>query len=338
MKRTIKDVARAAGVSVATASMALNDREGVSEKTRHRVKQVAGELHYIPDYMARGLVTQDSNCIGLMVPEIQNPFYSAVVDVLSRLAGQKDFTLLLGISGSKPQQERRYLEMFLARRVMGVIIVPMLTDRPDVQYLDMLRRAEVPLVFLTDTYAGASEPVVMCDFAQGQYEATRMLLDKGLKDLFYVTVDMQTNFVTRRMEGFQRALAQADLPFNESRVVRLKDPSYIAAYRAADEILTDLPQAIVCINDIMTIGLMKKLSERGVQVPRDVWAVGFDDVQVAALVTPQLTTVHQPVTQMCEKTFELLEKKIAAGDGQGAVGREEIILARPRLVERESTR
>lgn len=338
MKRTIKDVARAAGVSVATASMALNDRVGVSEKTRSRVKQVASELHYIPDYMARGLVTQDSNCIGLMVPELKNPFYSAVVDAFSHIAEQKGFTLLLGISGSRPQQEQRYLEMFLARRVVGVVIVPMLTDRPDVSYLDMLRRADVPLVFLTDTYAGATEPVVMCDFAQGQYQVTRLLLDKGVRDLYYVTVDMDTNFVNRRMEGYLRALDEAGLPLNEKRVLRLPTSSYDAAYQAADQIFEDLPQAVVCINDIMTIGLMKKLSERGAQVPRDLWAVGFDDVLVAALVTPQLTTVHQPVTQMCRQTFALLEKKIAAGDDQGSVGKGEVILAQPHLVQRESSR
>ncbi|MEF9975018.1 MAG: LacI family DNA-binding transcriptional regulator, partial [Clostridia bacterium] len=230
MKLTIREVARTAGVSVATASMALNHRDGVSEKTREKVERVARELNYIPDFSARSLVMQDSKCIGLMIPEIQNPFYSAIVDIMSRIAEKKGYTLLLGISGNKPVQEERNLKMFLSRRVLGIVIVPMLMDKPDVSYLRLVRGTNVPLVFCTERYADTDEPAVMCDFEKGEYDITNFLLNKGLRDLCFVTVDVDTQFANLRMKGFVRALEEAGIAPREGRILRLKEARYDDAY------------------------------------------------------------------------------------------------------------
>ena len=337
MKLTIKDVARAARVSVATASMALNNREGVSEKTRAKVLGIAQEMNYVPDHSARSLVMQSSNVIGLMIPEIQNPFYSAIVDILTRIAEDKGYTLLLGISNSNSHQEAEYVRMFLSRRVCGVIVVPMLANHPDISHLSMLRSADVPMVFCTETYAGCDEPLVMCDFASGQHAITKYLLDKGLRDLCFVSVDMDAQFARFRYEGFCRAMREYGLEVNPKRVMLLPTPRYKQAYEASDRIVDDLPEAVLCINDIMTMGIMKRMTERGLHIPRDVSVAGFDDVMFSELVSPPLTTVRQPLQAICERTMEILEAKLRAGADQADVERGRTYLIQPELVIRETT-
>jgi DNA-binding LacI/PurR family transcriptional regulator len=337
MKLTIKDVAREAKVSVATASMALNNREGVSEKTRAKVLDIAREMNYVPDHSARSLVMQSSNVIGLMIPEIQNPFYSAIVDILTRIAEDKGYTLLLGISNSSSRQEAEYVRMFLSRRVCGVIVVPMLANHPDISHLEMLRSAEVPLVFCTENYAHCDEPLVMCDFASGQYAITKYLLDKGLTDFWFVSTDMDVQFARFRYEGYCRALREAGLEVNQERVMLLQSPQYRQAYEATDRIIDDLPQAVLCINDIMSMAIMKRMMERGLNIPQDVSLAGFDDVMFSELVSPPLTTVRQPLQTICEKTMEILEEKLRAGADQAAVERGRTYLIQPELVIRGTT-
>jgi DNA-binding LacI/PurR family transcriptional regulator len=337
MKLTIKDVARAAKVSVATASMALNNRSGISEKTKAMVCKIAQELNYVPDHSARSLVMQNSNCIGLMIPEIQNPFYSAIVDILTRIAEDKGYTLLLGISNSSGRQEAEYVKMFLSRRVCGVIVVPMLANHPDISHLEMLRAADVPMVFCTENYADCNEPLVMCDFASGQYGITKYLLDKGLRDFWFVSTDMDVQFARLRYEGFCLALNEAGLEVDKNRVLLLSAPRYQQAYEASDRIVDDLPQAVLCINDIMTMAIMKRMVERGLRIPRDVSVAGFDDVMFSELVSPPLTTVRQPLQAICEKAMEILEKKLASGADQASVEQGKVYLIEPQLVIRETT-
>ena len=337
MKTTIKDVARVAGVSVATASMALNNREGVCKATREKVLKTAQALSYIPNYSARSLVMQDSHCIGLMIPEIQNPFYSEIVDIMTQIAEERGYTLLLGITNNVSRQEAEYVRMFLSRRVLGVIVVPMLADRPDVKHLDLLRAAGIPIVFCTETYDGCDEPLVMCDFARGEYDATKYLIDKGLRDFWYVSTDMDANFTRLRYAGFVRALNEAGIPVNKDRELLVRAPRYKAAYEVTEQIIRDLPEAVICINDIMTMAILKRLNEAGLRIPRDISLVGFDDIMFSELVSPPLTTVRQPVKKICEKTMELLDLRIReAGDPQSAE-HGSVYLIPPELIVRETT-
>lgn len=193
MRATIRDVAKLAGVSVATTSMALNNREGVNKLTREKVLKAARELNYMPNYSARSLVTQDSSCIGLLIPEIQNPFYSAIVDIMTRIAEERGFNLLLGITNNSSRQEAEYTRMFISRRVRGVIVIPTLSRDPDVRHLEILRAADIPIVFCTERYAGCDETLVMCDFEAGEYAATKYLIELGLKDFWFVSVDMDAH-------------------------------------------------------------------------------------------------------------------------------------------------
>ncbi len=337
MKITIRDVAKAAGVSVATTSMALNDKKGVNAGTRDKVLRVARELSYVPDYSARSLVMRESNCIGLTIPEIQNPFYSAIVDIMTRKAEQKGYTLLLGISNNQPRQEESYIRLFLSRRVNGIIVVPMLVDQPDTSHWERVREADVPMVFCTESYAGFDEPLVMCDFEKGQYDMTRYLIGKGLRDFCFVSTSMETQFALLRQAGFERALREAGIAGDPAKIFLPKYPRYRVAYELTDSIIEKKPEAVLCINDIMTIAILKRMMERGIRVPEDISVAGFDDTMFSELVMKPLTTVRQPLEEICEKTFGILEKKISAGNQQRLVGQGARCLIEPELVIRSTT-
>lgn len=336
MRATIRDVAKLAGVSVATTSMALNNREGVNKLTREKVLKAARELNYMPNYSARSLVTQDSSCIGLLIPEIQNPFYSAIVDIMTRIAEERGFNLLLGITNNSSRQEAEYTRMFISRRVRGVIVIPTLSRDPDIRHLDILRAADIPIVFCTERYAGCDEALVMCDFEAGEYAATKHLIERGLKDFWFVSVDMDAHFTRLRYEGYRRAMREAGLECRSERELMVEGPHYHYAYEATDRIIDDLPEAVICINDIMTMAIVKRMVERGLRVPRDVSVVGFDDIMFSELVSPPLTTVRQPLQEICEKTMRILESKLTTMGDHMQVEKGRVHLIQPELIVRDS--
>jgi LacI family transcriptional regulator len=193
-KITIRDVARKANVSIGTASMALNGRNGINPGTKEKVLEAAKKLSYVPNIAAVSLVTNKSNTIGLLIPEIVNPYYSAIVDILTQLVQKAGYTLLLGISNNNSKVEKEYIESFVARQVVGVIIVPILREYPDIEHLNLLRKEKIPIVFCSDSYYECKEPCVMCDFTTGQYEITKYLISKDIKNICFVGVENQYIF------------------------------------------------------------------------------------------------------------------------------------------------
>lgn len=336
MRATIKDVAKLAEVSVATASMALNNREGVNKLTREKVLKAACELNYMPNYSARSLVTQDSSCIGLMIPEIQNPFYSAIVDIMTRIAEERGFNLLLGITNNSSRQEAEYTRMFVARRVRGVIMIPTLSRNQDTRHLNILRAADIPIVFCTERYRDCDEALVMCDFEAGEYAVTKYLIDRGLRDFWFVSVNMDAHFTRLRYRGYARALQEAGIAVKSKRELLVEGPHYHYAYEATDRILEDLPEAVICINDIMTMAIIKRMAEKGLRVPKDVSVAGFDDIMFSELLSPPLTTVRQPLQEICEKTMRIMESKMTSAD-HTQVERNQTHLIQPELIVRGTT-
>ncbi len=338
MKATIKDVAKTAGVSVATVSMALNNRPGTSEKTRHKVLSVAKQLSYVKNHTAVSLVTRATKTIGLLVPEIVNPYYSAIVDIISQLAEKSGYIMILGISNNNPKTEEKYVRGFVSRGVDGVIVVPMLYDKPEIKHLDILRKAKIPIVFCTETYNNCTEPCVMCDFEKGEEEIVDYVIKAGAKRICFVNANMEYNFTKQRLKGYKNALAKNGIEYDESSIFYLDSPTYESAYNQTGEILKNNPDAIVCINDMICMGIMKKLSEIGISIPKDIAIAGFDDMKFAELAQIPMTTVSQPVQDICEKTMNIIINMIEnAADIYRNTNRQTIFYKEPKLVVRETT-
>ncbi len=336
MKPTIKDVANACGMSVGTVSLALNDRKGVNRETQKQILRIARKMHYTPNTSARSLVKKKSDCIGLIIPEIKNPFYSVMVDTFMRITEDHGLRLLLGISNSSSERERDCVYSFISQQAQGVIIVPMIADQPDISHLDLLRAVDIPIVFCTDIYEECDEPCVMCDFECGEYEITKYLIERGARSFWYVSTNIRANFSLMRLKGYQHALDEANIPITDRHELIVAEPNYKRAYESADQIIDNLSEAVVCINDIMTMAIMKRMNERGIAIPQDVRIVGFDDVLYANLASPPLTTVRQPIQEICEKTMEIMLRKMNAERDQNEIERGKKHLIPPTLVHRAS--
>lgn len=341
MKTTIRDIAKAANVSVATVSLALNNRAGVNHQTRANILRITKEMHYVPNQSARSLVMNDSGFIGLVVPEIINPFYSSVVDIITNLAEEKGYTILLGISNNKVSRERACIKTFASRNATGVIIVPMLKDDPDTSHLDLLSAGKIPMVFCTEYYPEwisgekGRVPCVMTDFVQGEHTIIKYLISKGMKNICLVSSDSNMRYAQLRMRGYELAHEEAGLEFKKENLFLLKEPSSGFAYEVTDEVLKRKPDAIVCINDFMTLGIMKRLYERKIRIPEEISIAGFDDVVFAELTQQRITTVRQPLMQICQKTMEILERKIK---GTFTAENEELTyFIKPELIIRDTT-
>jgi LacI family transcriptional regulator len=332
MRVVLKDVARLSDVSVSTASMALNNKLGISEETRRKVLEIAQRCNYRPNETAKSLVIRKSNLIGLIVTDIRNPFFSVLVDRFNMEAECLGYNLLLGITSDRIANEKKYVEMFVSKNVEGVIVVPTIETAPNVSHLRSLKRLGIPFVFCTTAYPGISETCVMTDLMIGEYMLVRHLLDRGLRRIHIIAGSRKVLISKLRLEGYRRAFAEADVDYDERWIVETT-PDFEHGYEAARNIINDRPDAIVTINDFLAMGVLRALKERGVRVPEDVSVAGYDDLLFSSITETPLTTVRQPIDDICRRSLDLLRAKIA-----GRNGKPELVFLEPMLTIRESTR
>ncbi|MBT3320165.1 MAG: LacI family DNA-binding transcriptional regulator [Clostridia bacterium] len=331
MRVTIKDIANMSGVSVATASMALNDRPGINKDTKKKVLEVANKLHYRPNHSARSLITKKSGCIGLIVTSIRNPFFSKLVDVFNKEVEAMGYSLLLGITNDKIKLEKKYIDLFIERNVEGLIIVPTIEKSPDLTQLYMLKSMHIPFVFCTTAYYGLKADVVMTDLMEGEYQMVKYLIEKGKRNIYFVTCDQSLMLSSLRLDGFKKAHADAGLSFSNDQIIETV-PDYDHGYKTGIELSKLKPDAVVAINDFLAWGITKAFKDCEISIPQDVSVAGYDDLLYSSLFEPALTTVKQPITQICKKTLEVLVKNIE-DDTQEA----KTYYISPKMMVRDST-
>ena len=330
---TIKDIANAAGVSIGTVSMALNDKTKVNAKTKKKVMKVAEQLGYKPNKYARVLISKRTHTVGLIVTDITNPFYGLIIDYAQQELEKCGYDLMLGISGGNTNKESKIVDNFINLRVDGVIMVPSHNQPAETRHFDELRKRNIPLCFITSYYAGIDAPCVMTDLGAGSYGLTRHVLESGCRNIIYIVANPSLPLAALRLDGYRSALREAGIQTNPEGVVTAEEATFDCGYEAAGKILDSMaPDAILTINDIMALGVLKRLKERGYRVPEDISLAGYDDLIYSALSEIPLTTVSQPVRSICSRTVEILLRII---DEPQPVG-EKVFLA-PQLIVRKST-
>ena len=304
---TIKDVAAAAGVSVGTASMALNSKKGVNEETRKRVLAVADELGYRPNKYARYLTSKRTNTVGLIVTDITNPFFGLIIDFIQQDLEARGYDLVLGISAGSITKERKLIEKFINLHVDGVITVPSHKQSADVRHFAELQKRAIPLCFITTYYSEVDAPCVMTDISSGSYDLTRHLLETGHRSILYIVASLALPLARLRVEGYRAAFLERGLPMEADWIVVVDEPSFECGYQATGRILErGKPDAILAMNDVMALGALKRIKESGYGVPGDISVAGYDDLLYTTLLETPLTTVHQPVEEMCRRAVESL--------------------------------
>jgi LacI family transcriptional regulator len=328
------DVAKKARVSAATASLALNRKPGVKAQTRERVLRAARALGYSPNTVARGLATRRTHSLGLVVTDIENPFFGGFTRYIDQFTLEAGCNLILSVSNDELELEARIVQDFIGKRVDGVILVPTILPRRDLSYFDTLRRHRIPCVFSTSYYPGVPCDCVMTDLEEGSRVLTRYLLDLGHRDVrLLVSNDREVVPSKLRIRGWRRAFEERGLTPDRGRVVECERTDFESGYATTLRVLKrGKPDAVMAINDIMALGAERAIEERGYAIPEEVSVAGYDDVIFSSIPEIPLTTVRQNTRQIGRQTVELLLRQIK---GQPAAGT--VHWVRPRLIVRKST-
>ena len=317
--KTLKDVAELAGVSKGTASLALNNRPGVNAETRQKVLRAAETLEYAPNTIARGLVMQKSHTIGLVVTDIENPYFGSVTRCIDEHIRHKGYKLILSVSNDMLDLEEEILFTFIRHRVDGVIIVPVLTElRQDFAVFESLTRYKIPYVLTTSFYPGLESHVVMADLKEGAYCMTKYLLDLGHRNiLMFTTSDPDVIPSKLRIDGYVKAFHDAKLTPRQEFIVRCDRPNFFNGYSNAKRILhEERPDAIIAINDTLALGIKKAAIELGLVIPDDLSIAGYDDVIFSSISQTPLTTVRQNIPEICSETVRTLMSLIESNPHQ----------------------
>ena len=332
MAVTIKDVARAAGVSHATVSRALRSNPAISAATQMHVKKVADEMGYVPNNAARGLKTSRSHALGVIVRRIDDPFFAKVLDGIEDVSQAKGYNLLLAASGHDAKKDSEVIASMAESRVEGLIIF---SKRFDTEQREKLRAFGIPTVLINDQHSSDGSHSITHDDAWGSLTLTEHLLELGHQRIAYIGNDNAGMTNQQRQLGYQRALTNAGVVVRAEYIVMASNGRPEGGFETAQILLSgqSLPTAIVCFNDMMAVGAIRALTDAGLRVPGDCSIVGFDDIDLAAYVTPPLTTFRQPKFEAGRKSAELLFELISKSADVGG----NVHVLRGELILRQST-
>jgi len=306
---TIKSVAKAAGVSTATVSRVLTGTDLVGDELRERVLKVVQKLNYQPNRMARGLRGGQRRMIGVIIPDLQNPFLTGVVHGVEAVLYEAGYTLVLGHSGGFPEREQAHLTGLRAEGAAGLILVP---DNGDGANYAALAAWEIPVVAVDRVPKGLKVDLVSTDHYEGARQAVAHLISDGYRDIALINGPDGFSVTRERLAGYREALSQAKIPLREAYVIH-SDFRQLGGAAAMNQLL-DLPkppQAVLVGNNLMTLGALEAAHKRRVRIPEDLGIVGFDDMPWAASLRPALTVIAQPIEELGRVAARLLLDRLA---------------------------
>jgi LacI family transcriptional regulator len=332
---TIRDVARLAGVSNATVSAVINNKERVSEEMRKRVEQAMRALDYHPDHMARSLKTGLSKVIGMIVPDLTNPFFVELMCGVEETARGAGYSVIFSNSNENPQQERDNLAMLYSHRVAGVV----LTCSDGHAAYDRLTNRRFPIVFLDRLpVVGFSGRAVIIDNAGAAFEGIRYLIGLGHTDIAIIAPRTDLANGVERVEGFRKAMQEARLAIPNQYFQR-GDFSWESGYRCGMELLRldTPPTAIFTCNNKMTLGLMQAIGETGTPCPEFVSVLSFDDFPWSSHFAPRLTAIAQPSLEMGRSAVNMLLRVMNQESEELGNPVESVLTLKAELKVRQST-
>ncbi|MDX8432433.1 LacI family transcriptional regulator [Mesorhizobium sp. M4B.F.Ca.ET.215.01.1.1] len=325
---TIADVARYAGVSVATVSHVMNRTRHVEPETAERVRAAIAALRYSPNSLARSLRRGETKTIGLLLPDNSNPFFASVARQIEDAGFVAGYTVILCNSDGSAEKEERYLSVLMAKQIDGLIFA----GSSDHAGVFSRLAPDVPAVLLDREIHSVHVDSVLVDHDHGGYLAGQYLVGLGHKRIGVIGGPRDSSSSPARLRGFTRALQEAGVDLPASAVVD-SDYHFAGGRLAMERLLTQAPDitAVFACNDLMAMGAVTALRSRGLRVPDDMSMIGFDDIPYAVTTWPPLTTIAQPVEKIGTRAVSLLLERVAE---PAAHSRREILM--PVLVERES--
>jgi DNA-binding LacI/PurR family transcriptional regulator len=336
MPITIKDIARQAGVSHPTVSRALRDDPVVAAETMLRIQRIASTLGYIPSATARSLKSSQSHVLGVIVNRISDPFYSEVLDGIQDVLFSAGYSLFLAATDHNPDREKAIVRAMTERRVDGLIVCSVWATR---RFLAYFTANNAPVVVVHNRSNNKAPSSVEHDDRFGGQEMTRHLIELGHTRLAFAGNARAGRETEERLKGFHDAMRVARLTVPPEYVVQAAKGQMAKGREAVRPLLElpDPPTALVCFNDMLAVGAMQMLREKGRRVPDDCSVVGFDDIPLSALVTPALTTFDQPKYPLGEEAARMILRLLDGKSGRGANSKPGAITLRGKIRVRAST-
>lgn len=312
MKVTIKDIANICGVSTGTVDRALNNRTGISEKTKKKILKVAKEMKYKPDYMARSLVMGKTMTIGVVLFDLYNRSFAQLLNSIELRARELGYFVYITLSDKNAENEINCIDYLVDRKVDGIILF---TVNKGEQFESYLSKLNIPIITILNYVSEKWEYIGIRD-RQAMKEAIDYIVGEGYQKYIYISPPLaylgKTNIYTQeeRLNGFHEGLKRNGI---SSKPLIVKNSEYIKELENIT-FRKDEKTAIVCSTDLYALEVMEYLKEQGVNIPEQVGVMGFDDIDMLKYITPRLTTVKYPIEEIGRRAVESIVNKIDHGD------------------------
>jgi len=306
---TIKDVAKQAGVSISTVSRVINDSKPVTDEVKQKVLDVIKETGYIPNPLARSLVTKKSQLIGVIVPEVSDSFVNEILNGIEEVAKMYDYEILLANTYSDKAQELKCINLLRAKQVEGIVMISWKVEEEHINYI---QNCGIPASYISKTARDYDIHTVSVNNTEATYDMTKYLIEKGHKDIaFIMTSQDDTVLEMERLSGYEKALKEKNIKINKD-LIKYGETTYEAGYSSMKELLNEgkVPHAAFVTGDEAAIGAINAICDAGYRVPEDISVAGFNDVKIAKIYRPKLTTVHQPLYDMGAVAIRMVIKMI----------------------------
>ncbi|HEX6306472.1 MAG TPA: LacI family DNA-binding transcriptional regulator [Anaerolineales bacterium] len=336
MAVTIKDIARLAGVTHSTVSRALHGHPGIAPETVARIRQIADELGYVPSAVARGLKTNRSHALGVIVSRIDDPFFGEILQGIEDISQQAGYSLFVAASQRNFEREQVIVQAMGERRVDGLIICSTNFEK---EHENKLKTYGIPIVAVDNQALSDYQYSIYHDDFFGSQQATGHLVDLGHDKIAYLGNQEAGRTTQDRLDGFCQALQDAAYRVRDEYIFHgpngLPEGGVAGARYFVG--LDEPPTAIVCFNDMMALGVLQGLKNSGVEVPQECSVVGFDDINITAYTDPPLTTFEQPKYQLGGAAARMMMKLLDSGSDGASLAQSESRILRGQLVVRQST-
>ncbi|MDP5274071.1 LacI family DNA-binding transcriptional regulator [Chengkuizengella axinellae] len=308
MKPTIYDIAREAGVSIATVSKVINNTGRIGDKTKQKVMKVMKELDYQPSIVASALTGKRTHTIGLLIPDIANPFFAEIARSVEDMGNELGFSVMMCSTDNNIDKESKYISLLEQKRVDGIIIA---TGTRNTDVLQNLLKKKLPIALIARDLPSLPVDTVLVDDYMGGYEATSHLISLGHQKISIIAEDLKVMSSKERIRGYRQALEDHGMEYDEEQI-HVSDFTIEGGREVAATILAENnpATAIFACNDLLAMGVIQAAREIGVEIPSDLSIIGFDNTILASLCDPPLTTIAQPIQDMGKQVVELLVKEI----------------------------
>ena len=334
---TLKDVAMKAGVSTATASIVLNDRQSkiaISKQTKKRVLEAVDELDYVPNVFARSLRTKKTGIMGVIVSDIKDPYYAGIIEGIEKVLNENGYNFFLSTTENSLRKEELYLDRLHKVYAEGFLIVGGIQSPFAGGQENQLEKEQVPMVVIGRSASRSGVTSVSVDNFAGAFKAAEHLIELGHRDILHISAYHIRVSGNERMNGYKSAMQQHG--FKNKCWIEKAEITAQSGYKVMTRVLKKgrIPTAVLAYNDVCALGVMRAIKEHGLKIPEDIAVVGFDDIPIAAYFDPPLTTVRQPQQELGMRGAALLMNRVKMSEKR--VEAQNIILD-AQLIVRESS-